>query len=636
MNIFSSFRTEGVVRAIERASAMNQVAPETAAGGEEEFFRCSDLDKKDNDAFVEWWANRVVILDLNSALAEAGRTAWTCLPSLTGPAPGEVEGVYPTNTQHFLNALHSANLMLQKDTQCFKLIVQADDQVRVCSSASATACVNVCVCVCLCVCWVCMLILEADDQAAARPDAVSEADELRTGRVLWNRAREGVRTHLGLAVSDQLWNIVCGLNRAGRAPGQVKRSDIIDRCQKDPSFLLDFGPVGDTPLHLAFLLGKFQLGLDMIDAVRASPDYWSRCEELVRLHGGVRGAQTKLTRRFPQLPVFSDGSDGRDVLSRTCSCDSRTPVGHRRESDGLCKSCRELHSFIINIPYQSDLTWWFDMWERRERGADTSKRKKGNPGGGGEGNAWPWPALPSELGRKCRWREYVPEALHSIIRDDASASLFAGETLLHIAIQAKHATVREYTFASRVSTDVFVLCVYVYVYVYVCVCACVCVCVCACVRVCMSVRLNHSYLHMFSRTHVLTHTYAHAGGGVSAGYEGECGRNSAGRFLPAQARGPARRAQWHLLWPHAPELRGEHWRRTPHAHPHKSHAPLHCGRAGGGLEAQGAEHHAGPIARRLAVPTGIAGIAGGVFSLPASCERIEASSFGGRRGGAWG
>ena len=155
MNIFSSFRTEGVVRAIERASAMNQVAPETAAGGEEEFFRCSDLDKKDNDAFVEWWANRVVILDLNSALAEAGRTAWTCLPSLTGPAPGEVEGVYPTNTQHFLNALHSANLMLQKDTQCFKLIVQADDQVRVCSSASATACVNVCVCVCVCVCVGC-------------------------------------------------------------------------------------------------------------------------------------------------------------------------------------------------------------------------------------------------------------------------------------------------------------------------------------------------------------------------------------------------------------------------------------------------------------------------------------------------
>ena len=151
---------EGVGRAIERASAMNQVAPETAAGGEEEFFCCSDLDKKDNDAFVEWWANRVVILDLNSALAEAGRTTWTCLPSLTGPAPGEVEGVYPTNTQHFLNALHSANLMLQKDTQCFKLIVQADDQVRVRSYLRVPLHVCVCVCVCVLQC-VCVLGVHA-------------------------------------------------------------------------------------------------------------------------------------------------------------------------------------------------------------------------------------------------------------------------------------------------------------------------------------------------------------------------------------------------------------------------------------------------------------------------------------------
>ena len=109
----------------------------------------------------------------------------------------------------------------------------------------------------------------------------------------------------------------------------------------------------------------------------------------------------------------------------------------------MCRSCKELHSFIINIPFQNDHTWWFDMWERRERGADTSWRKQGNVGGEGEGNAWPWPALPSELGRRCRWREFIPEALHRVIRDDASASLFAGETLLHIAIQAKNATVRE-------------------------------------------------------------------------------------------------------------------------------------------------------------------------------------------------
>ena len=133
---------------------MNQVAPETTAGGGEEFFCCSDLDKKDNDAFAEWWVNRVVILDLNSALAEAGRPTWTCFPSLTGPAAGEVEGVYPTKTQHFLNALHSANLMLQKDTQCFKLILQADDQVRVCSYLRVP--LHVCVCVCVCVLCVCM------------------------------------------------------------------------------------------------------------------------------------------------------------------------------------------------------------------------------------------------------------------------------------------------------------------------------------------------------------------------------------------------------------------------------------------------------------------------------------------------
>ena len=109
--------------------------------------------------------------------------------------------------------------------------------------------------------------------------------------------------------------------------GQRVRRTLLERC-RDPSFMLEFGPVGDLPIHLTFLLQKSTLGCAMLEAVTSSDAYWAKCEELVTTYG---------KEKMPLLPAPQERDTAR------------------------------LQEFILNIPYQHDLRWWFDEWQQREQ-----------------------------------------------------------------------------------------------------------------------------------------------------------------------------------------------------------------------------------------------------------------------------
>lgn len=114
-----------------------------------------------------------------------------------------------------------------------------------------------------------------------------------------------------------------------------------------------------------------------MNEIKSTPEYWAQCEKLCKEWGA---------KNMPPLP----------------------PQKHRNDDS--------LRSFILNIPYQHDLKWWFEEWQRRE-----------------DAKADGW----DELKKKVKFRDYVRREWHARILQDPGAGLFTGETSLHIAIQSK-------------------------------------------------------------------------------------------------------------------------------------------------------------------------------------------------------
>lgn len=142
---------------------------------------------------------------------------------------------------------------------------------------------------------------------------------------------------------------------------------------RDPTWMLRYGPAGDLPMHLAFLLGKKEIGLGMLQALENLNEaeqtaYWHCC---YGLHA-----------KYPETV---------------------DPVPQQR-------GIRELIGWVINLPYQSDISWWFREVARRERA--------GNEG-------------VSDL--LARFSSLVHHSkVEEVLTNDAG--LFTGETIIHIAI----------------------------------------------------------------------------------------------------------------------------------------------------------------------------------------------------------
>ena len=209
----------------------------------------------------------------------------------------------------YFNALHNANLLLQKRTMAFGLVLGSDDEGHCCANAEKPT-----------------------------PQVVGTQTRNRS-QDLWKRLKLAVKSPRGIKVSRQAsdpaptsWTKLAASITAGAS----RRRELIEKC-KDPLFMLDFGPVGDIPLHVAFLLGKCTLGRDMLAAVESSPAWWRRCEELVKQWGP--GSD------LPELP--------RKELRNTAN----------------------LRSWVLNIPYQNDLRWWLDEFGRREQYSDEDGRE---------------------------------------------------------------------------------------------------------------------------------------------------------------------------------------------------------------------------------------------------------------------
>ena len=76
------------------------------------------------------------------------------------------------------------------------------------------------------------------------------------GTLLWGKVKSGLRDH-------RLWKAVQEMSNEGLR----SRKEFIEKCKNEPHFMLAFGPVGDLPLHLTFLLQKNKLGRDIVDAI---------------------------------------------------------------------------------------------------------------------------------------------------------------------------------------------------------------------------------------------------------------------------------------------------------------------------------------------------------------------------------
>ncbi len=246
--------------------------------------------------------------------------------------------------QKYLNALHAANLLLQKDTTSYKMIMMADD-AGVLAPADDAGVLKV---------------------AGPAPDSATQNKHQTLGSNMHPHMREG----------------------------QVSRRLLVQIYSKAPDLFLNFGPAGDLPIHLICLLGKDRLGIHILSALKSSPEYWRRCEELIKQFGADR---------MPKLP----------------------PEEERNDND---KNDKALRKFVINIPYQHDIVWWFDEFKRRRE--DNEGIMTG-----------------AQLVKHCKFDECVPDNAHCILLDKA-AGLFTGETLLHIAIQSRKKDLLEYLIAN--------------------------------------------------------------------------------------------------------------------------------------------------------------------------------------------
>jgi hypothetical protein len=107
--------------------------------------------------------------------------------------------------------------------------------------------------------------------------------------------------------------------------GQMSRRLLVQIYSKAPDLFLNFGPAGDLLIHLICLLGKHTLGIE-ITALEDSQEYRIQCEELIKQFGADR---------MPTLPPKEERND------------------------------KALRKFVINIPYQNDIVWWFKEFQRR-------------------------------------------------------------------------------------------------------------------------------------------------------------------------------------------------------------------------------------------------------------------------------
>ena len=152
--------------------------------------------------------------------------------------------------------------------------------------------------------------------------------------------------------------------------------------------------------------------------------YWESCEGLIDKYGKCN---------MPALPK----KDEKCLLCNRSFCQHM------------------LHTFIINIPYQNDITWWLKEIERREKTSEKSEK----------------------------FEKLLPIKIRSQMADKGSeAGLFSGVCVL------------VFVYVHRRCDCVFLFRENLIGFVCVCVCLCVCVCVCAfyaCIeRVCVRWRVR--------------------------------------------------------------------------------------------------------------------------------------------------
>ena len=254
--------------------------------------------------------------------------------------------------QKYLNALHGANLLLQKETLSYKIIMMADD---------------------------------------VGPDLDTHHKD-KTWDSKLKLAGEGSRDWKQIRKAFKQDQDVCEIldMYPHDTEGQMSRKILVKKFRTDPDLFLNFGPAGDLPIHLILLLGKHDLGIEILDALESSPQFWRRCEELIKQFGADR---------MPKLPPET-----------------------KRDTEAL-------RNFVINIPYQHDIVWWFREFERREK---LESKETGDSMTG------------AELVKHCKVDEWVPRNARDGILLDKAAGLFTGETLLHIAIQSRQKRLLEY------------------------------------------------------------------------------------------------------------------------------------------------------------------------------------------------
>jgi len=183
-----------------------------------------------------------------------------------------------------------------------------------------------------------------------------------------------------------------GSKESGDAAAEAVHAACVESAKTDPAWMLKYGPAGDLPIHLTFLLGKRVVGREMLMALESIKGevleaYWDQC---YRVHA-----------KYP---------------------DTTEPVPKKKSNRGLIK-------WIINLPYQSDVLWWFKEVARREHVGARGAR---------------------ELVKAFNY--FVPKRKREeVLANDVG--LFTGETLMHIAIQCSDLQLVDWLICSGARVD---------------------------------------------------------------------------------------------------------------------------------------------------------------------------------------
>ena len=204
-------------------------------------------------------------------------------------------------------------------------------------------------------------------------------DKLHNGNLLLQRQTEVYRLLTGKGMSN---------HDVGRQGAECARL-----ARVNPAWMLTYGPAGDLPVHLAFIMGRKKLGIAMLEALADLDDetqeaYWNQAQLLLE--------------RYPQTIL------------------TKVPAEKSREA---------LLMWILNLPYQNDLLWWFEEVRRREDS-------------GAEGA--------SDLAKV--FNSLVPRGRREEALNN-DAGLFTGETLIHIAIQGSDHNLLEWLITRGANLD---------------------------------------------------------------------------------------------------------------------------------------------------------------------------------------